>query len=150
VSVNRDERAKLQERLIRYEDAGYGACYLRNPQIAELIENSLLHFDAERYRLLEWCVMPNHVHTLIETVPGNELGRIVQSWKSFTASEANRLLRRTGSFWMADYHDRYIRDDRHLAAVRAYIRNNPVKAGLCVRPDDWRFGSAWKGRQWRG
>jgi REP element-mobilizing transposase RayT len=150
VSVNHDERAKLQERLIRYEDAGYGACHLRNPQIAELVENALLQFDAERYRLPEWCVMPNHVHSLIETMPGHELRRIVQSWKSFTASEANRLLRRTGSFWMTDYHDRYIRDERHLTAVRTYIRNNPVKAGLCVRPDDWRFGSAWRGRQWHG
>jgi hypothetical protein len=75
---------------------------------------------------------------------------IVQSWKSFTASQANRLLRRTGSFWMADYHDRHIRDERHLTTVRAYIRNNPVKARLCVQPDDWRFGSAWRGRQWQG
>jgi REP element-mobilizing transposase RayT len=148
--VSGDERTKLQERLIRYEDAGYGACHLRNPKIAELVENALLQFDAERYRLLEWCVMPNHVHSLIETMPGHELGRIVQSWKSFTASETNRLLRRTGPFWMPDYHDRYVRDERHLRAVRAYIRNNPVKARLCVRPGKWRFGSAWRGRQWHG
>jgi hypothetical protein len=83
-------------------------------------------------------------------MPGHELGGIVQSWKSFTAIQANRLLHRTGSFRMADYHDRYIRDERHLKAVRAYIRNNPVKARLCVRPDDWRFGSAWGGRQRNG
>jgi REP element-mobilizing transposase RayT len=147
VSSDHEKKAKLQERLIRYEDAGHGACHLRNPQIAELVENALLHFDGDWYRLLEWCVMPNHVHSLVETMPDREIGRIVQSWKSFTAKEANRLLHRTGTFWMADYHDRYIRDERHLTAIRTYIRNNPVKAGLCLRPDDWRFSSAWRGRQ---
>src|ERR1700690_3880712 len=40
-----------------YEDAGHGACWLREPRIAKLVENALLHFDTQRYRLLAWCVM---------------------------------------------------------------------------------------------
>ena len=43
---------------------------------------------------------------------------------------------------MADYFDRFIRDLDHLYDCRAYIRNNPVKAGLCAKPEDWPFSSA--------
>ena len=140
--------AELRKRIERYADAGHGACWLRDPRIAELVEHALLHFDGERYRLLEWCMMPNHVHVLIETLPGYPLGDVVRSWKTVTAREANQLLNRTGSFWMVDYFDRYVRDERHLAAVRAYICENPVKAGLCATAEEWRWGSAWAG--WGG
>jgi REP element-mobilizing transposase RayT len=34
-----------------------------------LVEAALLHFDNERYRLLAWCVMPNHVHVVVELLP---------------------------------------------------------------------------------
>ena len=137
------ELAKLRARIDKFEDAGHGSCHLRLPEIAAVVEDALLHFDAVRYRLLEWCVMPNHVHALVETVPGHSVADIVQSWKSFSAKRANRILGRRGKFWMADYYDRFIREERHLAAARAYIRANPVKAGLCEREEDWRFGSAW-------
>ena len=44
---------------------------------------------------------------------------------------------------MPDYFDRYIRNERHHVAAIAYVENNPVKAGLCRRPEDWPFSSAW-------
>ncbi|WP_295391368.1 hypothetical protein [uncultured Thiodictyon sp.] len=53
------ERRREIERLL---DAGYGACWLNRPEIAALVEDSLLHFDGIRYRMLAWTVMPNHVH----------------------------------------------------------------------------------------
>jgi putative transposase len=43
---------------------------LQQPEIASLIEGALLHFDEGRYRLLAWCIMPNHVHVVIETSTG--------------------------------------------------------------------------------
>ena len=61
---------ELRERLTKYEDAGHGACWLRDDRIAHIVQDALLHFDGERYRLIAWCIMPNHVHTLIETLPG--------------------------------------------------------------------------------
>lgn len=138
--------ARLRELIETYEDAGHGACWLKDPRIAELVENALFHFDGERYHLLEWCVMPNHVHALIETFEGHGLPGVVRSWKTFTAREANMLLGREGEFWMEDYFDRYIRDERHLDAARDYIRNNPVKGRLCARAEEWRWSSAWAGR----
>ena len=133
---------ELQRRVARYEDSGRGECHLRRPEIATLVRDALLRFDGERYRLLEWCVMPNHVHVLIRQKPGFPLAEIVRSWKVFTAREANAILRRTGRFWMREYHDRCIRDENHMDVAVAYIRNNPVKAGLCERAEDWPWSSA--------
>lgn len=136
-------REKQLHRLVaRYEDAGHGSCLLREPPHAEIMQMALLHFDGQRYRLLEWCVMPNHVHVLIHCSFGISLGEIVRSWKTFVSRRINQLTGRRGQFWALDYHDRYIRDLDHLANARAYIRNNPVKAGLCQRPEDWRWSSA--------
>jgi len=123
-------------------DEGHGRRDLANPQIAELVQNALLQFDGERYALVAWCVMPNHVHALAEMRQGHRLDRVVHSWKSFTAHAANRLLRRADRFWAPEYFDRYMRDDAQLAAVQAYIEENPVKAGLCRKPEDWQFSSA--------
>lgn len=73
------ERRRKTEQWI---DAGMGCCALRHPQVAALMQETLQKFDGERYRLTAWCVMPNHVHVLIE--PLATLPKIVQSWKSFT------------------------------------------------------------------
>jgi REP element-mobilizing transposase RayT len=123
-------------------DRGLGACWLRRPEIARLVEDSLTIFDGERYRLLAWTIMPNHVHVLLETMPSASLGQVVGSWKRFTGREANILLKRTGQFWHADYWDRFIRNDRHFEVVRDYIDNNPVKARLATEPHLWPWGSA--------
>jgi putative transposase len=132
----------LRERIARYEDAGHGACWLARREIGRMVEDALLHFDGERYRLLAWCVMPNHVHALIKTHDGFPLGDVVQSWKSFTAHEANKVLGRRGEFWMVDYHGRYIRDEKHFTDAIRYIERNPVKAGLVKRAEDWPLSSA--------
>lgn len=133
------------EKLGRIEnllDAGHGACWLKQPAVADIFEGALLYGDGQYYRLLAWCVMPNHVHVLVETRESYPLSRVVQGWKSFTARLINRHLGRTGTVWMRDYFDRYVRDDHHLAAVVAYIHNNPVKAGLVQNECEWQHSSA--------
>jgi REP element-mobilizing transposase RayT len=145
VSATTDDLARervLKERIARFEDAGHGACVLRDSSCAECVQNALLHFDGERYRLLEWCVMPNHVHVLVHCRKGTPLGDLVKSWKIHSSRRINQMLDKRGSLWAMDYHDRYIRDLDHLANERSYIRNNPVKAGLCQKPEDWPWSSA--------
>ena len=140
--TDRARHEELQRRVARYEDAGRGECHLGRPEIASLVRDALLKFDGERYRLLAWCVMPNHVHVLIKQAQGFPLAGIVRSWKVFTARKANAILGRTGTFWMREYHDRRIRDEGHLNRAIVYIERNPVKAGLCERPEDWAWSSA--------
>ena len=96
VADERERRTKLEE----YLDRGYGACHLRRPDIAALVENALQFFDAQRYRLCAWVVMPNHVHVLFEEWQ-TPMAEVLYSWKKYSAVEANQLLRRQGRFWRA-------------------------------------------------
>ena len=127
-------------------DAGYGSCCLGDPAVAQQIVATWQHFAPERYLLRVWVVMPNHVHVLITQRPGWSLGRIVQSWKSWTARVIVQRLGELGLAaprgWQRDYWDRLIRDADHYCRVRDYIHRNPVMAGLCRSPEEWPWSSA--------
>ena len=129
----------------KYLDQGYGQCFLRNRAVAEIVRDTLLRFDGEQYHLFAWVIMPNHVHTLLRPLPGFSLAQVAHSFKSYTALQSNRVLGRKGPFWMREPFDRYMRDVDHFNKTVRYIENNPVKAGLCVRPEDWEFSSVWSG-----
>lgn len=139
-------RRRVEELL----DSGMGCCALAHPAVALVVEETFLKFDGEKYELLQWCVMPNHVHVLIR--PNQSLASILQSWKSYTGrwaldrNEQLGLAITTEHFWMREYWDRFIRNTEHFESAVSYIRMNPVKAGLCLEPQDWRWGSAWGGR----
>jgi REP element-mobilizing transposase RayT len=132
----REQRIQLEE----YLDRGLGECFLRDPRIAALTESAMLHNHGQRFRLLAWVIMPNHVHALIE-VGAVPLSKIIQNWKSIVAVEANKLLGRTGRFWQPEYWDRFMRDDEQKRKAIRYIENNPVKARLCRTPEEWTFSS---------
>jgi REP element-mobilizing transposase RayT len=134
--------AILRRRVEAYLDQGHGSCYLKDFRIATMVQEALLFHDQAKYRLAAWNVMPNHVHMLSTPTKGHNLAEIMHSLKSFTSSEANKILGRKGRFWQKEYFDRYIRNVRHFAKVAAYIESNPVKARLCEKPEDWPFGSA--------
>ncbi len=144
--TSRNARAELQQRIATYEDSGRGACLLRNPTHAEVLQNALIRGHGGTYHLIDWCIMPNHVHVLMRLTGDTPLGTIIKSWKSATAIKINAAEGRTGSLWMAEYFDRDIRDLDHFYETCAYIRNNPVKVGLCATPSDWRFSAA--GSNW--
>jgi putative transposase len=127
-------------------DAGHGTCWLRRPDCARIVQDALLHFDGERYRMVAWVVMPNHVHALFQTLPGWSMNTVVGSWKTYTANAIGRLVRQPDKplprIWHPEFWDRFIRDQKHFATALAYIHNNPVKAGLATRPEDWPWSSA--------
>ena len=137
-----DDDVQLRRRIEEYLDAGHGECWLRRLDVARVVEGALLHFDGQRYRLLAWCIMPNHAHALIETREGFPLADILHSWKSFTSHEANRLLQRGGAFWQREYLDRFVRNAEHYESVVSYIEENPVKAGLAKFKTEWPWSSA--------
>lgn len=87
--------------------------------------------------------MPNHIRFLATPFENVELREIAHSIKSYTAHEANKLLNCQGQFWQHEPFDRYIRNRKHFANVIRYIENNPVKAGLWEKPEDWKFSSAF-------
>lgn len=138
-----EARARLlSTRAQRWLDNGHGNCWLGLPAIAAVVQQALLHHDAVRYRLLAWCVMPNHVHALVEPLPDVSLSDVMHSWKSYTAHQANALLDRRGRFWQPEYYDRFVRTRAHFEFAQDYIALNPVRAGLCGQPEEWSWSSA--------
>ncbi len=73
-------------------DSGYGHCWLKNPNIASLVNNALRYFDGSRYFLHAWTIMPNHVHVLFTLSESSSVSSILFSWKSFTAKQAINYL----------------------------------------------------------
>jgi putative DNA methylase len=65
------------------------------------------------------------------------LASVLHSWKSYTAKEANRILGRSGEFWQREYYDYLVRDEEDFYRYLEYTLQNPVKAGLCERWEDW-------------
>ncbi len=128
----------------KYLDKGYGECFLKNEIVAEIVRDSLVKFHDKRYKLFSWIIMPNHIHLLLKPTSDWELDKILHSFKSYTALEANKVLNRSGKFWMREAFDRRIRDAEHFKKAFRYIENNPVKAGLCKSKEDWKFSSAYK------
>jgi len=137
IEDDQPRRAELET----YLDLGRGECHLRKPEIASLVEDAVRFFHGERYELRAWVAMPNHVHALFK-VDATPMTEILKSWKKYTAQKANRLLKRRGEFWQADYWDTYMRDSAHEIETRKYIESNPAKAGLVLDPKTWSWSSA--------
>jgi REP element-mobilizing transposase RayT len=128
--LRHEYHARFTAKFQNYLDAGEGACHLRRPEAASIVADALRFFDAKRYHLGEFVVMPNHLHLLVTPVTGAELSSILHSWKRFTAREINKLLGREGRLWQAESFNHIVRSEVQLERFRRYIAANPVKARL--------------------
>ena len=123
-----------------------GPLFLRRPEIAEMTVAALRHGEQElhRYDLHSFVVMPNHVHLLVTPhVPATKwLGPL----KGFTAHQANALLGMRGPFWQEESYDHLVRTDAEFDRIRAYIEQNPVKAGFASKAEEFSWSSAYSGK----
>ena len=136
------EKQECRRRTERHLDAGHGACALGPSEIASMVEGAMLHRHPGVWHLYAWTIRPNHAHFLVRFADTQRMADTLKVFKGWTSHEANRLLGAKGTFWFREHHDRFMRDGDHFANTRAHIDANPVKAGLCLRAEDWPFGSA--------
>jgi putative transposase len=130
VKLFRELKRILSDRWNDHLDECHGACVLRRPEFSKLVAESLLHFDQDRYDLIDFVVMPNHVHLLV--VFPDESSQLEQcdSWKHFTAVKINKKLGQKGRFWLQDAFDHLVRSNEQFEYLRRYIADNPKKAKL--------------------
>ncbi|MFQ6675000.1 MAG: transposase, partial [Fidelibacterota bacterium] len=120
-----------------------GPQFLKDKRVAKMICTAMLHLDNLKYELLAFCVMSNHVHLVftplrMDTGEYHSLAEIMHSIKSYTASEVNRILGRKGTpFWQHESFDHFCRDEKDVERVIEYTVNNPVRAGLVDKAEDW-------------
>jgi putative DNA methylase len=139
--LNEPDDSAKRRKLETWLDRGHGECWLRQRDVAELVEKVLLEADGRNCQMQAWVVMPNHVHLVVDVwdVP---LVKLVNGWKGKSSREANKLLRRRGQFWQEDYYDTLIRDEAHLKRAIRYTEQNPAKAYLVKAAGAWPWSSA--------
>jgi len=126
------------------------------PEARTMVLDSIRFWNGKRYDLYAACVMPDHVHFLIEPKPKSKneegapaeffpLSEILHSLKSYTAHEVNKLLKRTGTLWEAECYDRMIRSQEDLEEKFHYILENPWGEKLAAEDEDYPW-VWWPGR----
>ena len=102
----------------------------------------LLSFHAQKLAVGIWayCLMPNHVH--IVAVPTNESGlsKCLSRTHRAYALKVNKRNEWKGHLWQERFYS-YVMDENHLLSAVRYTELNPVRAGLCSRPEDWPWSS---------
>ena len=129
-----------------------GNLYLQQAEVAQIVINKIHEYDSQFYDLMAYCIMPNHVHLVIDTAlqlssweemtEEKELAsisRIMKFIKGGSAHQANSLLNRTGAFWQGESYDHWIRDYKECKNIIRYTLQNPVKAGLTANWQDWPY-----------
>jgi putative transposase len=87
-----------------------------------------------------WVLMPNHVHLILVPPDEDALRRALAPVHKRYAATINARLQRTGHFWQGRF-GAVVMDEPHLAAAVRYVAQNPVRAGLSARPEDWMWSS---------
>lgn len=96
--------------------------------------------DVVSWSILAYCLMPNHVHYVVDAEV-DQLGCAMHRINGLYAQRFNRVHGFTGHLFQGRYHAKPIRDDAHLPGSLRYAVMNPVRAGLCERPENWRWSS---------
>jgi putative transposase len=126
----REFHSFIADRWNDHLDALHGACVLKQRALASIVADSLRHFDGVRYDLMDFVVMPNHVHLLAAFPDEKSMLAQCDSWKHFTATRINRFLGRTGRFWQQDGFDHLVRSVEQFEYLRFYLADNPKRAQL--------------------
>ena len=148
--LERAKRADIAERKFfgKWDNAlealSNGPFWLRNDEIAKLVAESFHHLDNLRYRLDAFCIMPNHTHLVCTPLEQSDgvffsVSKIMHSLKRHTGQRANQTLNRTGDFWEHENYDHFARDEKEFQRIVNYVLNNPVKAGLVSKLEDWKW-----------
>jgi putative transposase len=118
-----------------------GPMYLRQNAIAKIVIHQLkLAVELGHCQVRAYALMANHVHVLV--LPKIDPPRLLHFLKGASAREANKALGRTGKFWQTESYDHWVRNDLEFERIRVYIENNPVRAGLVARAEDYAWSSA--------
>lgn len=96
--------------------------------------------DEEPFRLLDYCLMDNHYHLLMQPT-GGSLSKIMQSINSVYANRYNLRHGLSGHVLQGRFHSIPVETDKYLTTVSRYIHLNPVRAGIVNAPEDYRWSN---------
>ncbi len=97
----------------------------------------------ELYGVAIWayCLMPNHVHLIAVPQTKEALSKCISRAHRLYALHINSRNRWQGHLWQERFYS-VVMSDQHLLLGARYVEMNPVRAGLCANPEDWKWSSA--------
>ena len=95
------------------------------------------------FTIKNFCIMGNHVHLLIKPGPGESLSKIMQWLLGVFAQLWNKKHGLTGHLWGDRFYSRIIQGLLDFIRVFQYIDDNPVIAGIVIKPEQWEYGGLW-------
>ena len=120
------------------------SCYRRQPLLVSVRAMQLFEAALEQVRrqygfyVTGYVMMPEHVHLLVSEPERGTLARALQALKQ---SVARRLIGDRRHFWQARYYDFNVWTKKKRIEKLRYMHRNPVKRGLVMKPEDWRWSS---------
>mgnify|MGYP001612411988 FL=1 len=105
---------------------------------------SLLNKYADKWisPVLAYCLMSNHVHLLARPKKEESLYKMMQGVTLCYTQYINRTYKRTGRLWESRYYSCIVDKERYLWAVARYIEQNPKRARIVKREEDYPYSSA--------
>jgi putative transposase len=103
---------------------------------------SLLRYSTRRWRwtVHAFCLMTTHYHLVVEA-PLDRLSRGMHRLNHMYARHFNDRHRRRGRLFADRFASFVIEDEGHFERACEYVFQNPAKAGLCARAEEWRWSS---------
>jgi putative transposase len=113
------------------------------PEIAEILLQTMIHYrERSHYLLHEFVVMPDHLHLLLTPSSATSLEKAIQLVKGGSSHEIHKQRDQKMEIWQEGFYDWTIRDASDWRSKVDYIRLDPVRAKLVVKPEDWPHSSA--------
>lgn len=117
--------------------------YFNNGPLAELLLETVYGYRAQKKLLLHcFAIMPEHFHLILTPGDGVTLEKSIQLVKGGFSFRVKRERGQGMEIWQRGFTDRRIRDSQECSGIWEYIHQNPVKARLVERAEDFRFSSA--------
>ncbi len=155
--ARRERLRTIRKRLFAHYDealhqALYGHCYFKDPALSKIVADVLHQFDGSLYDLLAYTILPNHVHVLINTnlqLPHEPalidlenyectaLRDILRQVKNTCGQAINQAIKRDGRLWQRENFDHWVYTEHEFDNILQFIQQNPVRAGLVEKGEDW-------------
>jgi len=106
----------------------------------------LKHYKNKYYfKLYAYCLMPNHIHLIIDVRKTNDLAKIMQGLTQVYSVWFNNKYNKVGRLWQGRFKSMLIQKDKYLIDCLIYIELNPVRANIISSPGEYTWCS-WKER----
>jgi len=101
-------------------------------QCEQMIQSAMFYHQTGKWWIRLFLVMPDHIHAILAFDRSVRMSDVVAAWKRY-------ISRKIGVVWQRDFVDHRLRKDESLEEKAFYIRQNPVRAGLIGKAEDWPY-----------